>query len=129
MHRFFLDDKPERDRAVERLCLECRSDIGTGGLTVTHTLVKYHTERSKMLKEMGGECAFCHATINLEFHHIDHQGETRVGGWQQLYLVRQAMLDNNILVLCRACHREHHKRYSWDMNYRKAYHNEHGLIE
>lgn len=95
---------------------------------MTHTLVKYHEERKNLIAIMGGCCEKCGDTLNLEFHHIDHTGETKVGGWQQLYLIRQAMADNNIMLLCRRCHREHHNRYGFDLQYQRAYQKEHDVI-
>lgn len=75
---------------------------------MSSTINYYHRTRKKLIEALGGRCSKCGINENLEFHHINGDGLHGIGGWGQLYEVRDRIDDHSIILLCRECHKEAH---------------------
>jgi 5-methylcytosine-specific restriction endonuclease McrA len=73
-----------------------------------YMLERYHRRRAAIVKSMGGECAQCYSTEDLEIDHIDRSTKSfdigkAIAGWKMDRI--NAELDKCQL-LCHDCHLE-----------------------
>jgi 5-methylcytosine-specific restriction endonuclease McrA len=64
--------------------------------------VHWLTYRQRRLDYYGGHCSLCYSTENVEVHHNHYTDEA---GYSILFREK----DRDSVVLCRKCHRRHHK--------------------
>lgn len=62
-------------------------------------------DRKRLMEELGGRCAHCGATENLEFDCIMPQGDFhhRIGSAERHSFYRYQHRHGNLQILCRAC--------------------------
>lgn len=77
-----------------------------------YNLKYYHNNRNKLIKMMGGRCAKCGGTANLEFDHIDSSiksfGISKCLQYGPQYLIPEL---DKCQLLCHACHKQKSKNF------------------
>lgn len=68
----------------------------------------YNKERLKIIKRLGSVCFICGSSENLEIHHIVPIKNKRPNGrFDKLFEWKRN--PENLMLLCRACHRHLHR--------------------
>ncbi len=79
---------------------------------------RYHRRRNEAKAKLGGKCAACGATENLEFDHVDHRSKTAEIAKVWTYSNKKFWAEiKKCQLLCESCHRE--KTYR-DLGWKKA---------
>lgn len=71
--------------------------------------------RAMALLNLGGRCAHCGTTDNLEIHHMFNDGwRDRVGGYTRSYVLRASKGETfGLQCLCKKCHIAETKKVDW----------------
>jgi len=93
-------------------CIECqrKENERLSGLTKRKYEKNRHGRKmqawSKAVRARDGKCGFCHATEELEAHHLE--------GWAANEGARYDI--SNGVAMCKVCHFMFHDKYGWGAN-------------
>jgi len=65
----------------------------------------YRKARLELIELMGGNCHYCMAETELEFHHLGVRTwiARKKSRWQRIALYRQEAYDGALVLACRSC--------------------------
>lgn len=89
----------------------------------SYMLARYHRRREEVIRRLGGGCAVCGSTFELEIDHIDPK--TKEVSWKTLAGLAEAKLEKEIKKCQLLCDKHHNEKSVLDAGNKLA---EHGTI-